>query len=611
MKNNSDVIENPRQSRGNFYPESSRRTKLKILTISFFILLGFFGLAKISQAATINAASCSQADVQAAINSAATGDIVFVPAGSCTWNTYISIPTNKSITVKGAGKTLTHITGTANIWMAPSMSRVTGFDFTDLSVAFNVDGDGWRIDNNNFTYTTPGRNVSIIVDGGRYTANPTGLIDHNTFTYGAIIVYGNRNTDAWHANASGLWSLPTGLGTGTNAVFIEDNTFTSGDPNNYYIDCMDANYGGRFVFRYNTLYNTHTELHGRQGDGNRGNPRWEIYNNSYTTTLARYNAILARGGTGVAWGNTISGPYSININIDNQSSTRFGDYSCTPATGDYNYTPCDGNNPIDGNRTGMEGYPCRDQIGRGQDVPVWPENWIHSISKANPAVVTYKDTNANSTVLTNGASVKIVEAVGMTELNNRTFIIANLNKTAKTFELSGEDSSGYGVHTDDTGRVMGPYAQALSPLYSWNNTKSGSDVSAPTITKDGQVGTCVPTIGSGVNRHLVHLVENRDFYHSSGVQTSKGVPFDGTLGVGVGLIAYRPDTCDPLPVATGVPNEPGGGVAYWATDTNTLYRCSAKDTWTVHYKPYTYPHPLRVEATDTTPPSPPTGVTVI
>jgi hypothetical protein len=56
--------------------------------------------------------------------------------------------------------------------------------------------------------------------------------------------------------------------------------------------------------------------------------------------------------------------------------------------------------------------------------------------------------------------------------------------------------------------------------------------------------------------------------------------FDGTTGVGVGLLAARPATCTT-------------GVGYWATDTKTLYRASATNTWEVFYKPYTYPHPLR------------------
>jgi len=56
--------------------------------------------------------------------------------------------------------------------------------------------------------------------------------------------------------------------------------------------------------------------------------------------------------------------------------------------------------------------------------------------------------------------------------------------------------------------------------------------------------------------------------------------FDGTAGVGVGPLSSRPATCT-------------AGVAYWATDTNTLYRAAATNAWSAYYTPYTYPHPLR------------------
>ncbi len=48
--------------------------------------------------------------------------------------------------------------------------------------------------------------------------------------------------------------------------------------------------------------------------------------------------------------------------------------------------------------------------------------------------------------------------------------------------------------------------------------------------------------------------------------------------------------------------------AYWATDQNTLYKCTATNTWTAYYTSYTYPHPL-TQGQD--PPDPPSNLTAI
>ncbi|HLG59362.1 MAG TPA: hypothetical protein VI485_28745 [Vicinamibacterales bacterium] len=76
--------------------------------------------------------------------------------------------------------------------------------------------------------------------------------------------------------------------------------------------------------------------------------------------------------------------------------------------------------------------------------------------------------------------------------------------------------------------------------------------------------------------------------------------FTGATGVGRGTLALRPSTC-------------AVGTAYFATDQGSwnaptsdgtqdaifgaavqgvLYKCTATNTWTLHYTPYTYPHPL-------------------
>src|SRR5262245_49580509 len=134
-----------------------------------------------------------------------------------------------------------------------------------------------------------------------------------------------------------------------------------------------------------------------------------------------------------------------------------------------------------------------------------------------------------------------------------------------------------------TGTIYWPH-QALEPIYIWNNA-----------------GGSVPGWGGNIysDNTLGRVVANRDYYPSaSGAQTSPTSPFDGSSGTGWGTLANRPTTCTP-------------GVAYFATDqgswnTSTsnpygvqqngadgvLYKCTAPNSWTLYYTPYTYPHPL-------------------
>lgn len=121
------------------------------------------------------------------------------------------------------------------------------------------------------------------------------------------------------------------------------------------------------------------------------------------------------------------------------------------------------------------------------------------------------------------------------------------------------------------------------------------------------------------NYGTTHLVANRDYYNavSKDEQTSSSSPFNGTTGIGHGTLANRPSTC----THTTAPDlDEGGGVMYWATDQGSwnangedgvLYRCSTTNTWTVHYTPYTYPHPLQAGGGgDIAPPSAPTNLKV-
>ncbi len=137
--------------------------------------------------------------------------------------------------------------------------------------------------------------------------------------------------------------------------------------------------------------------------------------------------------------------------------------------------------------------------------------------------------------------------------------------------------------------------QRLQPMYVWNNrwSDTGGKVDMEIENPWGQLN---PAVGD-------HLKPNRDFYLavSTSAQSSPTSPFNGTTGMGFGTLANRPSTCTTSTLETG------GGVGYFATNQGsfgTLYRCSATNTWTVQYSPYTYPHPL---ASGVAPPSPPSA----
>ncbi len=106
--------------------------------------------------------------------------------------------------------------------------------------------------------------------------------------------------------------------------------------------------------------------------------------------------------------------------------------------------------------------------------------------------------------------------------------------------------------------------QHVSNSYFWSYVKDGSKVT-----------TNNPFVGGSFDYAVEGVVprENVHFWRES-------ESFDGTAGVGTGLLADRPAICTP-------------GVAYWATDEQKLYRCESANVWTLYYVPYAYPHPLR------------------
>lgn len=331
--------------------------------IRFFVLMFLLcNLIYVSNAnaATIYAASCSQSDVQAAIDSASNGDNVLVPAGECTWttvgDTWSVEVSGKSITLRGAGIDQTIINdGTGKYGEREPLAirvangiRVTGFTFKGMEsgdVAIVAGGaNNFRIDHCEFNGGSAGRGVKA--------SQSYGVIDHCTFIncVQGVSVFGAGDTE---------WTTAQNLGS-ADATYVEDCNFAY----TAVLDgALDAYKGARYVFRYNTVTNTYMGHHGLDsgGEGYRSPHSYEIYENIFTTSISIARAMYFRGGTGVVFNNQInhtgSGFYGGKIDVTSYRSCKSYDHWGT----------CDGDNEIDGNTEPKEtyyGWPCQDQIGR-------------------------------------------------------------------------------------------------------------------------------------------------------------------------------------------------------------------------------------------------------
>jgi hypothetical protein len=154
-------------------------------------------------------------------------------------------------------------------------------------------------------------------------------------------------------------------------------------------------------------------------------------------------------------------------------------------------------------------------------------------------------------------------AIFYDQRGNRSIVYNNTINTTSTVSMGireeyNDNSSPYPTAPDGE-------PDHVSSSYYWSNLKNGTTRIDPTITQ---------TVDYGGGIGLVPQL-NRDAW-------IQGNSFDGSVGIGVGLLSARPSSG--LTV----------GVGYWATDTNTLYRATGATTWETYYTPYTYPHPLRL-----------------
>lgn len=137
-----------------------------------------------------------------------------------------------------------------------------------------------------------------------------------------------------------------------------------------------------------------------------------------------------------------------------------------------------------------------------------------------------------------------------------------------------------------------------TPMYFWNN--KWSDTGA-------RIDMSYDDPGGSPDYSTQHIKADREYFNAVSInqQSSNTSPFNGTTGMGWGTLANRPTTCT-TSTETAFGNG-AAGVGYAAGTTvgtigasstegtasdYVLYTCSATNTWTSYYTPYTYPHPL-------------------
>lgn len=405
-----------------------------------------------------------------------------------------------------------------------------------------------RVDHN--TFDQGAESVGVFVGDNDSYYQVFGVIDHNIQT---------STTTQWGAGAgSGAilnWiggtnpSPMTGqLGSGNN-LFVETNIidYRPSGITDAGEGCMDSWGGAAIVFRYNTVYDALCTAHAVTHGGGPNNV--EFYKN--TTTLDS--------------GSVSAGVQDCYRSFHHQGANTIVVWanSCTPYS--------------------------------GHNSSVWE-------------VISYRDY-----AFDNGGT----PGSGCCSIDSTGFPATDGFQTSPPDGNRAPTSTYYGYPGwHQPGRdTNGTY----KPIYAWQNV-FGDAFTAPNNGGINFVNHFAGTLPPGCTSQPAgtcdysgaHNVQNRDWYNPTAAtaQTTPTAPFNGTTGMGFGTLANRPTTCT---TSTETAFSHGAaGVGYYASDVGaqgTLYTCSATNTWTVYYTPYTYPNPL---VTGITPPPPvPNPVTII
>ncbi|MGH9521035.1 MAG: hypothetical protein ACRD3E_00735 [Terriglobales bacterium] len=513
---------------------------------------------------TFGQTACDVSSFDKAIKSAHEHGVVTLAACRDTSWTAPSAPFCKSITIQGAGVGQTNLVDEipkSNSNMISTTTgctgktiRISGITFRNNSPASSQRmisfsrcfGCTVRIDHNGFIGNSLNARIAYL--------NQTGLVDHNTIQdMGMLVDYvvaGEGRNDLGNYS----WTQPISFGT-PNAVYVEDNIIKWSN----HQDQFDAEDGARVEYRYNTFVSeagarTATGMAGFFDHGYDSIPRsaFEIdgHDNVIDSTEVKSDrCIQFRGGHGFIYNNICKGTVWTTAAF---ALTNYRSMALNLGTAGNDK----GNICGDHGAPDARGYPCQDQVGRGTD------SGLGTPQKLTPVYAW----NNCATALGCDAAHAIVPAV----------VTAGYGKLTLT---SVNDK---GVYTYRGKRKNDALARRPLTVEGFENAANNgtftingnTDTSISTTNTNSVAETSPSATGTSANSLAADIQPDRDYY-------SQADRLDGSSGVGQGPLSERPAKCT-------------AGVGYWVNQgdrANTLFRCSATDTWDKGIADYAYPFP--------------------
>jgi hypothetical protein len=515
------------------------------------------------RAATVTAASCSVSHVQAALNQATAGDTVVIPAGTCRWTTGIDWTAPANVTIRGAGSLSVPGGGDATVIVddVASGSPVLAVT-TNASGAFRIYG--------------------LTIRGGTGSIKEGGMVSFGGLSKQFRMDHMHINKTTYSQNNAGKLAYFGGRIKGV----VDHNIFTFGSTIGW-LHVTNGDIGTQ---------DDHGDVPWSEPTGFGGPDFLYIEDNQFTATFAGDGPPLGTA-TDCHTGGKFVLRYNTGVNVN------FGQTHPTGHAGD------------------DRGCRAHESYGNVATSTVNPQttepNFSFDYNNSGPALIwgnsvggVYKSILYLNICRTDSACGYTPNYGGWGNGSCGDNNIWDGNALQNGYPCLDQPGRGQGDLLNGTfpnkrntvfGTARWP-RNKLEPVYEWlttGNTVSGWGGSWVSDGDDPQ------------------LQQNRDYYLHHGNTGCNPGAGSCTTGVGVGTLAQRPANC-----TTG--SEAGGGVAWWATDqggnwhtTNgssndgALYKCSATNTWTHYYTPYTYPHPLSLGQTPVGSPAAPTGLRIV